>query len=78
MTTDVAQLFQRPSHVPDALTVEEAARMLRVSARTVRRRIACYEAGDTTAWPTRVIRLGRIVRIPAGELLAVLAVTGDT
>ncbi|HZU74087.1 MAG TPA: helix-turn-helix domain-containing protein [Acidimicrobiales bacterium] len=77
MTIDVAVPFQRPTRIPDALTVEEAARLLRVSARTVRRRIARYEAGDLMAWPTHVIRLGRIVRIPAGELLAVLAVTAN-
>lgn len=62
----------RPSQLAGALTVEETAMLLRVSSRTVRRRIARYEAGDQTAWPTHVIRLGRLIRIPAAELGAVL------
>lgn len=65
----------RPTVVPDALTVEETAHLLRISARTIRRRIARYEAGDPDAWPTHVIRIGRIIRIPAGEVLAMLGVT---
>lgn len=62
----------RPSDVPGTLTVDEAAAVLRVSARTVRRRIAAREAGDRAAWPTRVIRVGRLIRIPANELAAVI------
>ena len=72
MTTELVDIGLRPSYVPDALTVDEVARLLRVSARTVRRRIVRYEAGETDAWPTHVIRLGRVVRIPAAELRAVL------
>jgi hypothetical protein len=62
----------RPTRLPDTLTVEETADLLRVSARTIRRRIAQWEAGDRSAWPTHVIRIGRIIRIPGAELRAVL------
>lgn len=68
-------LDDRPSRLPDALTVEEAASLLRISTRTARRRIAEWESGNTRAWPTHVIRLGRIVRIPLHELQAVLGVS---
>lgn len=70
-----APLFgDRPTHVPDTFTVEEAAAMLRISPRTVRRRIARHELGDRDAWPTNVIRIGRIIRIPAAGLRAMLGV----
>ncbi len=67
-------LSGRPTHIPDALTVEEVAQLLRISARTVRRRISRYELGDSTAWPTHVIRIGRIIRVPASELRTVLGI----
>lgn len=70
----MTDLGERPTRLPDVLTVEEAAAMLRVSPRTVRRRIARYELGDRDAWPTHVIRIGRIIRIPATELRAVLGI----
>jgi hypothetical protein len=72
---EVDDMDGRPTRLPEALTVDEAARLLRVSPRTVRRRIAELEAGDRTAWPTHVIRLGRIIRIPLAEVEAVLGVT---
>lgn len=71
-STPVYDSGERPTKVPDTFTVEEAARLLRVSARTIRRRIARYEAGEGSAWPTHVIRIGRIIRIPGSELRAVL------
>jgi hypothetical protein len=61
-----------PTLVPDTLTVDETAQLLRISARTVRRMIARYEAGERSAWPTHVIRIGRIIRIPGEEIRAVL------
>lgn len=67
---------ERPTWVAGTLTVNETAQLLGISSRTVRRRIAELEAGNGSAWPTHVIRLGRIIRLPLVEVQAVLGVTG--
>lgn len=65
---------ERPTWVAGTLTVDETAQLLGISSKTVRRRIAEWEAGNGSAWPTHVIRLGRIIRLPLVEVQAVLGV----
>jgi len=50
--------------LPAVLTVEEAARVLRIS------RGSAYEAARTGALPT--VRLGRTLRVPRSRLLELL------
>lgn len=52
--------------LPAALTVEQAAGLLRIG------RSHAYEAVKTGERPTRVIRVGRCIRIPAAEVLRLL------
>jgi len=63
---------------PGTMTVPEAARLLGVSKSAAYRAIAARLSGDIGAWPTRVVRVGRTLRIPVAELRAVLAVTPDS
>jgi excisionase family DNA binding protein len=49
--------------LPAALTVAQAAELLGIG------RSHAYEAVKTGEWPTRVIRVGRCIRIPAAEVL---------
>ena len=49
-----------------ALSVEEAARMLGIG------RTLAYELVRTGAWPTPVLRLGRLIKIPSGPLIGLL------
>lgn len=53
-------------HLPAALTVIQAARLLRIG------RSSAYQAVQAGTWPTRIIRVGRSIRIPAAEVLALL------
>ena len=55
------------------VTVPEAARLLGVSKSAAYRAIAARLAGDLGVWPTKVVRIGRTLRIPAAELSAVLS-----
>jgi excisionase family DNA binding protein len=48
-----------------------AARVLGVG------RSSAYELVKTGEWPTRVLRLGRLIRVPTAELLAYVGVTPD-
>jgi predicted DNA-binding transcriptional regulator AlpA len=57
---------------PGTVTVPETARLLGVSKSAAYRAIAARLAGDVGAWPTKVVRIGRTLRIPAAELSAVL------
>ena len=57
---------------PGTMTVPEAARLLGVSKSAAYRAIAARLGGDAGAWPTRVVRVGRTLRIPAAELRALL------
>jgi excisionase family DNA binding protein len=51
-------------HLPAALTVIQAARLLRIGRRSA------YQAVQAGTWPTRVVRVGRSIRIPAAGVLA--------
>ena len=62
----------RAASYPGTLTVPEAAKLLGVSKSAAYRAIAARLAGDVGAWPTKVVRIGRTLRIPAAELSAVL------
>jgi excisionase family DNA binding protein len=55
-------------HLPAALTVIQAARLLRIG------RSSAYQAVQAGTWPTRIIRVGRSIRIPAAEVLALLGI----
>jgi hypothetical protein len=58
--------------ISGTVTVAEAASMLGVSKSAAYRAIDARLAGDTEAWPTNVIRIGRTLRIPGVELRALL------
>ncbi len=55
-----------PSGPPTALSVEQAAHMLGIG------RTLAYELIRTESWPTPVLHLGRLIKIPSGPLLALL------
>jgi len=40
-------------------------------------RSTAYELVKSGEWPTRVLRLGRLIKIPTAELLAYVGVTPD-
>ena len=40
-------------------------------------RSTAYEMVRTGTWPTRVLRLGKLIRIPTAELLRYVGVTDD-
>lgn len=63
------------STLPGTVTVPAAAALLGVSKSAAYRAIEARLAGDVTAWPTNVIRVGRTLRIPSGELRALLGHT---
>jgi len=54
--------------LPPALTVIQAARLLRIG------RSSAYQAVQAGTWPTPIIRVGRSIRIPAAEVLALLGI----
>jgi hypothetical protein len=56
--------------LPAVLDVPEVARMLGIG------RTLAYELVRTDEWPTPVIRIGRLVKVPIQPLLDYLA-TGD-
>jgi excisionase family DNA binding protein len=55
--------------LPPALTVEQAAGLLRIG------RSKAYDAVRTGDWPTRVVRVGRCIRIPTVEVLRLLGIS---
>ena len=55
------------SDLPQFLTVPEAAKVLGIG------RTLAYELVRTDAWPTPVIRLGKLIKIPARPLLDLIA-----
>lgn len=71
MTAETA-VHRRLVDVPGTITVPEAAALLGVSKSAAYRAIEARVAGETGAWPTSVIRVGRTLRIPTAELRAVL------
>lgn len=52
--------------LPPAIDLVTAAHLLGIG------RSAAYELVRTNAWPTPVLRLGRLIRIPTAPLLLVL------
>ena len=56
-----------PARLPPMLTVPQAARVLGIG------RTLAYELVRTGAWPTPVIRAGRLIKIPTAPLLELLA-----
>ncbi|MGH8963383.1 MAG: helix-turn-helix domain-containing protein [Jatrophihabitantaceae bacterium] len=56
-----------PTGLPPMLTVPQAARVLGIG------RTLAYELVRTHAWPTPVIRAGRLIKIPTAPLLELLA-----
>ena len=62
----------RASAIPGTITVPEAASLLGVSKSAAYRAIVARLAGDSGAWPTNVIRIGRTLCIPSRELRALL------
>jgi excisionase family DNA binding protein len=57
--------------IPVMLDVPEAARLLGVG------RILAYDLIRAGRWPTPVIRVGRLVRVPSGPILELLATGGS-
>ena len=57
--------------LPAALTVVQAARLLGIG------RSSAYQAVKSGTWPTRVLRIGRTIRIPSAEVLALLGIGTD-
>jgi len=57
--------------VPVVLDVPQAARLLGIG------RTLAYELVRTDQWPTPVIRVGRLIKIPSGPLLELIT-TGAT
>ena len=53
--------------VPCMLDVPQAARMLGIG------RTLAYELVRTGEWPTPVVRVGRLIKIPSGPLVELLA-----
>lgn len=57
--------------LPAALTVIQAADLLGIG------RSSAYQAVKAGTWPTRVLRIGRTIRIPSAEVLALLGIDTD-
>lgn len=60
-----------PAQLPSLLDVPEAAQILGIG------RTLAYELVRTNQWPTPVIRVGRLIKIPPGPLID-LVLTGET
>jgi predicted DNA-binding transcriptional regulator AlpA len=58
--------------LPPAVDVQTAATVLGLS------RTAAYELIRVGGWPTPVLRLGRLIRVPTAPLLALLGVEAQT
>jgi predicted DNA-binding transcriptional regulator AlpA len=54
--------------LPPVLTVVQAAALLGIG------RSNAYHAVKTDSWPTRVLRVGRCIRIPTAEVLRLLGI----
>jgi predicted DNA-binding transcriptional regulator AlpA len=55
-------------HLPPVLTVVQAAALLGIG------RSNAYHAVKTQTWPTRVVHIGRCIRIPTAEVLRLLGI----
>jgi hypothetical protein len=60
-----------PPDIPPVLDVPQAARLLGIG------RTLAYELVRTNQWPTPVIRMGRLIKIPSGPLIELMT-TGAT
>jgi hypothetical protein len=60
-----------PPDIPPVLDVPQAARLLGIG------RTLAYELVRTNQWPTPVIRMGRLIKIPWGPLIELMT-TGAT
>ena len=58
--------------LPPVITLSTASQLLGIG------RTAAYELVRTNAWPTPVLRLGRLIRIPTAPLLDLLSVRRDS
>lgn len=54
------------AEVPTALTVEQAAAMLGIG------RTLAYELIRAGEWPTPILHLGRLIKVPSGPLISLL------
>jgi excisionase family DNA binding protein len=54
--------------LPPVLTVVQAAALLGIG------RSNAYHAVKTQTWPTRVVRVGRCIRIPTADVLGLLGI----
>ncbi len=55
-------------HLPPVLDLPTAARLLGVG------RTAAYQLVREDQWPTPIIRVGRLIRVPTAPLLALLGI----
>lgn len=70
MTVQTSKIDVR--RLPVVVDLPTAARLLAIG------RTSAYELVRTDQWPTPVIRVGRLIRVPTAPLLAALGVTqGD-
>jgi hypothetical protein len=58
---------RRRASLPAVLDVPEAARLLGIG------RTLAYELVRTNQWPTPIIRVGRLIKIPSGPLLELVS-----
>ena len=58
--------------LPPVITLSTAAQLLGIG------RTAAYELVRTNAWPTPVLRLGRLIRIPTAPLLDLLSIRPES
>jgi hypothetical protein len=56
-----------PAALPPMLTVPQAAQVLGIG------RTLAYELVRTDAWPTPIVRAGKLIKIPTAPLLELLA-----
>jgi excisionase family DNA binding protein len=61
------EIIVESTELPRFFTVPEAAKVLGIG------RSLAYELIRTDSWPTPVVRLGKLIKIPSGPLLDLLA-----
>ena len=66
MSSERATAFQS-AELPGFLTVPEAAQILGIG------RTLAYELIRADSWPTPIVRLGKLIKIPSGPLLDLIA-----
>ena len=68
---DTALAKDEIHRLPPVLTVVQAAGLLGIG------RSNAYQAIKTENWPTRVLRIGRCIRIPTADVLRLLGIEAD-